>query len=281
MKTENDVIKVMDNIEKCMPLQDGLQIAMWEQRWRCLRENLEMGIMPATPAEVCECYECEHNWKHISGLPITGWCYMFKERDDIDIKNCSQFKRFTAVKAEADKPEVERSCKTCNHSESDGDLCALVRIQNQRKKDYLPMMDALRDCIGADHKYWQPRQCVKSCRTCGNPLHQSGWCEEGDNCVKWSSWQPKQVEKVEGETVTEQHGRIIKELRQRLTALETKVKELEKYEKLMPLLEAIAALITLNTITINSMPEISQKRKDEMWTLKDKCWDMITKLVVK
>lgn len=85
----------------------------------------------------------------------------------------------------------------------------------------------------------------KSCESCGDfdAVEHSG----GNLCVsalRWPDcWQQKEQEKVESETVPEQHGRLIRELRKR-------VEDLEKYEKLLPLLEAIVDVLNCTPFVI-------------------------------
>ena len=67
--------------------------------------------------------------------------------------------------------EPKKGCDSCGNSISGGDLCAFVIEQNKKNnKLHLPLMDALRDCIGADRKYWQPKPTEHPCEPC--PEHE-------------------------------------------------------------------------------------------------------------
>jgi len=91
----------------------------------------------------------------------------------------------------------KRSCETCGNSMENSDVCNFVLEQNKDNlKRHLPFMDALRDCIGRDLVYWQPKPVAEdvkkncNCYNCGikkdckvNPRAHA--------CC--GSWQPKPV----------------------------------------------------------------------------------------
>jgi hypothetical protein len=181
--------------------------------------------------------------------------YTFPEqpRNEGKLRECCVNCRYLYV------PSCNGPCRSCRYNPIDS--------QSDAKSYFEPTTGGVVD------ESKQPRNEAHPCESC--PEKES--CQPQLRIEPCKLFPEKRQPRNEGKGVIKQNAEVFMVRIDEVEGLDQRLSQLEGRDYL-PLMQKMLTLITLNTTMINSMPEISIRRKDEMWGIKDKCWDMLTKL---